>query len=81
MGKESAEKSNSKAVKKSVAPKKNASKFFKDMKSELKKVTWPNRKELTSYTVAVIVFCLIMAAVIGVVDYGLTRLMNIIIVK
>ncbi|MCG8541459.1 MAG: preprotein translocase subunit SecE [Clostridia bacterium] len=34
-----------------------ARKYFKSVKSELKKVSWPNRKELQSYTIVVLVAC------------------------
>ena len=44
--------------------------FIKDVISELKKVTWPSRKNLISYTVAVLVFVAIMMAVIYGIDSG-----------
>ncbi|SKC92698.1 preprotein translocase subunit SecE [Maledivibacter halophilus] len=34
-----------------------ARKYFKSVKSELKKVSWPNRKDLQSYTIVVLVAC------------------------
>ncbi|MEA1972711.1 MAG: preprotein translocase subunit SecE [Candidatus Cloacimonadota bacterium] len=37
------------------------SSFFKGVKSELKRVSWPNRQELYSYTTVVIVVCVIVA--------------------
>lgn len=49
---------------------KKIGKFVKDVINELKKVTWPSRKNLVSYTVAVLVFVAIMMAVIYVIDYG-----------
>ncbi|WP_353893418.1 preprotein translocase subunit SecE [Proteinivorax hydrogeniformans] len=46
--------------------------FFKGVKTELKKVQWPNRKELTTYTIVVISTVLVVAAVIALMDtiYG-----------
>ena len=35
---------------------------FKDMYSELKKVTWPTRKEMINYTLVVLAFMLVMAS-------------------
>ncbi len=32
--------------------------FFKSVKSEFKKVRWPNRKEMVKYSIATIVFVL-----------------------
>ena len=43
-------------------------KFFSELKSELKKVVWPDRKKLISSTLTVISICLIMAAIIFVID-------------
>ena len=42
--------------------------YFKDMKAELKKVVWPTRKQTTNNTVAVIVFALILAIIVFVLD-------------
>ena len=42
--------------------------FFKGTRSELKKVSWPNKKELTNYTIVVLVTCAIMTVVIWVLD-------------
>lgn len=49
---------------------KRIARFFKDVVVELKKVTWPSRKNLISYTIAVIVFVIIMMAVIYGIDSG-----------
>ena len=56
--------------------------YFKEMKAELKKVVWPTPKELVNNTVAVIVFVLVIAIIVFVLDfcfdnlnkYGITRL-------
>jgi len=42
--------------------------FFKEVKIEMKKVTWPNRDELTTYTVVVLVVVVILSLYIGIVD-------------
>lgn len=44
-------------------------KFFKDVLGELKKVTWPSRKELVSYTLTVLAFVAVMAVIVGVLDF------------
>lgn len=62
--------------KKAVKPEKNKKpnvfvrmgRFFKDCFKELKKVSWPTRKELLKMTGAVIVFLLIMTAILGTMD-------------
>ncbi|MDM8533297.1 preprotein translocase subunit SecE [Clostridiaceae bacterium HSG29] len=42
--------------------------FFKGVRSELKRVSWPNKKELYSYTVVVVVVCVLVALGIWVAD-------------
>ncbi|MFA9423345.1 MAG: preprotein translocase subunit SecE [Sedimentibacter sp.] len=44
------------------------SSYFKGVKSELKKVSWPTRKELTNYTVVVLATTFAMAIVIWGLD-------------
>lgn len=53
--------------------------FFRSAWNELKKVHWPNKKELIAYTNVVIVAVIIVAAMIWVVDLGLSFLMRMLI--
>ncbi len=46
--------------------------FFKEVRSELKKVTWPTRQELIGSTVVTIVVTIIISVFIGIVDRVLT---------
>jgi preprotein translocase subunit SecE len=41
--------------------------------AELRKVIWPTRKELITYTAVVIVFVSIMLTVVGLLDYGFAK--------
>ena len=50
--------------------------FFKEVVSELKKVTWPTRKTVVSYTIAVIVFVAIMMVIVYFLDSGATWLFD-----
>src|SRR3954454_6254487 len=43
--------------------------FFREVVSELRKVIWPTRKELITYTTIVIGFVAIMTAIVGLLDY------------
>ena len=45
-------------------------KFFGDIISELRKVTWPTREETTRLTVAVVVVALSIGLVLGGIDIG-----------
>jgi len=42
--------------------------------AELRKVIWPNRKQMVSYTTVVLVFLIFMVTLIGLVDLGLAKL-------
>ena len=42
--------------------------FLKDVRSELQKTTWPTRKEVRNTTMVVVVFVMICAAYLYVVD-------------
>ncbi len=53
--------------------------FFRDYKSEVKKIVWPNIKDVVKNTVIVLVMCLIVGALIWVVDFGLGQLLNLIL--
>ncbi|WP_126424764.1 preprotein translocase subunit SecE [Brevibacillus marinus] len=53
--------------------------FFGDVVSELKKVRWPNRKELTTYTIVVLVTVTLLALFFYVIDLGISRLIELIL--
>ena len=48
--------------------------FFRQMVAELRKVIWPTRKELVTYTVVCLVFVLFMVVIVTSLDYGFTKL-------
>jgi preprotein translocase subunit SecE len=45
--------------------------FYHDVLAEMKKVTWPDRPQLQSATIQIIIFVLILGALIGLVDVTL----------
>lgn len=47
--------------------------FFKEVKAELWKVVWPSRRDAIRYTITVIVFSLVVAAILGAADFGLLK--------
>jgi preprotein translocase subunit SecE len=49
--------------------------FTRQVAAELRKVIWPTRKELITYTVVALVFIIIMTAIVTGLDYGFTKLM------
>jgi preprotein translocase subunit SecE len=48
--------------------------YLKQVVAELRKVIWPNRKQMVSYTTVVLAFLVFMVALIGAVDLGLAKL-------
>jgi preprotein translocase subunit SecE len=48
--------------------------FMRQMVAELRKVIWPTRKELITYTWVVIVFVTVVTAIVGVFDYVFAKL-------
>ncbi len=43
--------------------------FYKQVVAELRKVIWPTRRELLTYTAVVLVFVLFMVAVVSAYDF------------
>ncbi|MEV8511110.1 preprotein translocase subunit SecE [Dactylosporangium sp. NPDC051484] len=48
--------------------------FIREVVAELRKVIWPTRKELSTYTVVVVVFVIVMLAIVGGLDFGFAKL-------
>jgi len=53
--------------------------YIKDSKHELKKVVWPTKKQVVNHTLLVIGFSLSLAIFLGVIDFGLSKLIELII--
>lgn len=53
--------------------------FFKDYKSEVKKIVWPGIKDVAKNTLIVLVMCLIVGAFIWLLDFGLGKLLEVIL--
>lgn len=47
--------------------------FIRQVVAELRKVIWPTRRELITYTTVVLVFVLVMAAIVAVLDFVFTK--------
>jgi preprotein translocase subunit SecE len=50
--------------------------FIREAKAELKKVTWPTRKQIWYWTLVVIVFTLCVSLYLGLVDFLLAWLFS-----
>lgn len=53
--------------------------FLREVRAELKKVTWPSRKQTVGSTLVVIVLVMIISLFLGMVDIGLSSLVRVIL--
>ena len=51
--------------------------YLRESKEELKKVTWPTREEITSFTVVVVVSIAVISVFLWGVDLGLEYIINL----
>lgn len=47
----------------------SVTRFFRDLKGEMKKVVWPSKKQVVNNTGIVIVFVILASVVIGIMDF------------
>ena len=62
------------AEKNTSAKKGGIVKFLKETKAELKKVSWPTKKQLIHNTLIILVFIIITAIILSVLDLGFAKL-------
>ena len=55
--------------------------YIQQSGAELRKVTWPTRSNAIRLSIIVVIFSLAMAVGIGLVDFALTKALQIIILK
>ena len=48
--------------------------FLREVRSELRRVNWPNRQQIVSYTVVVLVLTLVLTSFVWGVDEGIRRI-------
>ena len=54
--------------------------FFEESKAEIKKVTWPTKKEARVTCIAVLIMVVVMSIFLGLADLGFTKLVDIILI-
>ena len=47
--------------------------YYRQVVAELRKVIWPTRRELVTYTAVVLVFVLFMVGVVALFDFGASQ--------
>ena len=57
-----------------LKPKRSRFAFVSGIIDELRKVTWPTRREAVRLTIMVIVVCVVVGIFLGAIDYGFAEL-------
>jgi preprotein translocase subunit SecE len=57
----------------STGPGGRVGRYLRETISEMRKVLWPSRKELITYTIVVIVFVVLMVAMVAGLDIGFAK--------
>lgn len=50
--------------------------FLREVRAEFRKVQWPSRREITVYTIVVIASVAVVAVFLGLIDLGLSVIVN-----
>jgi len=53
--------------------------FLKESRTELKKVTWPTPRQAVTSTSVVVVLTIIVSMVLGLVDFGLVKIVRLVL--
>jgi len=64
-----------------TAKKFNIGKFFRETRAEIRKVSWPNRKELFQHTEVVVTSIILVGAVLWLVDLAFGSVLNLFLAK
>jgi len=57
----------------------DARQYLSEVQSEYKKITWPPQNETVSSTVGVLMVVAVVTTVLGVVDFALSRVVQIVL--
>jgi len=57
-----------------VAKKRSRFAFIGEIVGELRKVTWPSRRDTVRLTIMVIIVCVLVGLFLGALDYGFSEL-------
>ena len=53
--------------------------YLSDVRTEFRKITWPSQREYVGGTVGVVVIVAILTLVLGLIDMGLSQIMELIL--
>ncbi len=54
-------------------------KFFRDTRGEFKKIVWPGLPAVVRNTIATLIMCALVGAIIVIIDFGLSALINLLL--
>lgn len=57
---------------------KNIGQLFRGFKAEIKRITWPNKKDIKKAAAAVGVFCFVYIVYVAILDAAFSNLFNLI---
>ena len=57
----------------------DARQYLVEVQGESRKITWPPQKEAMAGTMGVVIIVLIVSTVLGVIDFGLSRIMQLVL--
>lgn len=63
----------------SVLKENRVTKYLREVRAEIRKVTWPSRQEVIRLSAIVLVVLVVMSSFMAIVDYLFSRLMQVII--
>lgn len=53
--------------------------FLEEARAELKKVTWPTRKQTFASTAVVLIVVIVVSLFLGLVDFGLAKIIKVLL--
>jgi len=56
----------------------DARQYFSEVEGEFKKITWPPQKDAVAGTVSVLVVVTVVATVLGLIDFALSRILGLV---
>ena len=56
-----------------------ARQYLTDVRSEFRKITWPNQREYVGGTVGVVIIVAFLTLVLGLIDAGLAQVMELLV--
>jgi preprotein translocase subunit SecE len=57
----------------------NGRQYLSDVRTEFRKVTWPSQREYVGGTIGVVVIVAILTLVLGLIDMGLSQIMELVL--